>query len=49
MQTDHSVILLEVLLENERQLCLCYALVKLKVLYRGEDDTDAKGYFETIR
>lgn len=49
MQTGHFAILLEVLLENERQLCLCYTLVKLKVLYRGEDGTDAKRYFETIR
>ena len=49
MQIDHSAILLEVLLESKRQLCLCYTLYKFKNLYRGEDDTYAKRYFETIR
>lgn len=49
MQIGHSAILLGVLLECKRKESLCYTLVKLKNLYRGEDDTYAKGDFETIR
>lgn len=49
MQTGQFAIFLAILLECRRQICLCYTLVKLKNLYRGEDDTDAKGYFKTIR
>ena len=40
---------LAIVLEDECQVYLCYTLVKLKSLYRGEDDTYAKRYFETIR
>lgn len=49
MQTGNFATFLAILLECRKQTCLCYTLVKLKSLYRGEDDTYAKRYFKTIR